>query len=98
MGGNSSRSQRAGMGRRAFCRCLAYLEAISYQLSAISYQLSAIRYPLSSSISQPLSPPTAMLKAGDKAPAFSLKTGEGDTVKLSDLQGKKVVLYFYPKD
>jgi peroxiredoxin Q/BCP len=38
------------------------------------------------------------LKAGDKAPAFSLKNGEGKTVKLSDYKGKRVVLYFYPKD
>ena len=38
------------------------------------------------------------LKAGDKAPAFSLKDAEGNTVKLADLKGKYVVLYFYPKD
>jgi thioredoxin-dependent peroxiredoxin len=38
------------------------------------------------------------LKVGDKAPAFSLKNTEGKTVKLSDFKGKKVVLYFYPKD
>jgi peroxiredoxin Q/BCP len=33
-----------------------------------------------------------------KAPAFSLKATDGTTVKLSDLKGKPVVLYFYPKD
>ncbi len=38
------------------------------------------------------------LKVGAKAPAFSLKNTEGKTVKLSDLKGKKVVIYFYPKD
>jgi peroxiredoxin Q/BCP len=38
------------------------------------------------------------LKVGDKAPAFSLKNTEGKTIKLSDLKGKKVVLYFYPRD
>ncbi len=38
------------------------------------------------------------LKVGDKAPAFGLKNTEGKTVKLSDHKGKKVVLYFYPKD
>ena len=38
------------------------------------------------------------LKAGDKAPAFTLKNTEGKTVKLSDFKGKKVALYFYPKD
>jgi peroxiredoxin Q/BCP len=38
------------------------------------------------------------LKVGDKAPSFSLKDAAGKTVKLSDYKGKKVVLYFYPKD
>ncbi len=38
------------------------------------------------------------IKIGDQAPAFSLKNTEGKTVKLADFKGKKVVLYFYPKD
>jgi thioredoxin-dependent peroxiredoxin len=39
-----------------------------------------------------------MLKVGDKAPAFSLPDETGNVVALKDLRGKKVVLYFYPKD
>lgn len=39
-----------------------------------------------------------MLKEGDKAPAFSSKDQNGNTVKLSDFKGTRVVLYFYPKD
>jgi len=39
-----------------------------------------------------------MLKAGDKAPEFSLISDEGKNVSLKDLKGKKVILYFYPKD
>jgi peroxiredoxin Q/BCP len=39
-----------------------------------------------------------MLKPGDKAPAFSLAADGGRRVALADLKGKKVVLYFYPKD
>ena len=39
-----------------------------------------------------------MLETGMKAPDFSLLDKDGNTVKLSDFQGKKVVLYFYPKD
>jgi peroxiredoxin Q/BCP len=39
-----------------------------------------------------------MLKEGDKAPDFTAKNQDGETVKLKDLQGKRVVLYFYPKD
>jgi peroxiredoxin Q/BCP len=38
------------------------------------------------------------LEAGDKAPAFTLATDGGGKVKLSELRGKTVVLYFYPKD
>ncbi|QTM98391.1 thioredoxin-dependent thiol peroxidase [Sediminibacillus dalangtanensis] len=35
---------------------------------------------------------------GKLAPDFALKANTGETVKLSDFQGKNVVLYFYPKD
>ncbi len=38
------------------------------------------------------------LKAGDKAPEFEGTIQDGSTIKLSDYKGKKVVLYFYPKD
>lgn len=38
------------------------------------------------------------LKEGDKAPAFSGTNQKGETVSLSDYKGKKLVLYFYPKD
>ena len=37
-------------------------------------------------------------KIGDKAPDFTLPTDGGGSVNLSKLRGKKVVLYFYPKD
>jgi len=40
----------------------------------------------------------AMPDVGDKAPAFNLEDQSGKSVKLSDLKGKTVVLYFYPKD
>lgn len=39
-----------------------------------------------------------MLKDGDKAPNFAMATGGGESVKLSGLKGKPVILYFYPKD
>ncbi|MGQ0760523.1 MAG: thioredoxin-dependent thiol peroxidase [Acidobacteriota bacterium] len=41
---------------------------------------------------------TTKLKEGDKAPDFAVADGEGNTVRLKDLRGQKVVLYFYPKD
>ncbi len=39
-----------------------------------------------------------MLEAQTKAPAFTLNDKHGNPVSLSDFAGKKVVLYFYPKD
>ena len=39
-----------------------------------------------------------MIKEGDAAPDFSARDTNGNTVRLSELRGKKVVLYFYPKD
>ena len=41
-------------------------------------------------------PQTQRLEVGDKAPAFSLPDADGNTVKLSDYKGRKVVVYFYP--
>ena len=39
-----------------------------------------------------------MLKEGDKAPDFTANDQNGETVRLKDLKGQRVVLYFYPKD
>ena len=39
-----------------------------------------------------------MLAVGTQAPAFTLPDKDGNSVSLSDFLGKKVVLYFYPKD
>ena len=38
------------------------------------------------------------LKIGDKAPAFKAKNETGKELSLSDFKGKKLILYFYPKD
>ena len=39
-----------------------------------------------------------MIEAGTPAPEFELAADDGSTVKLSELRGKQVVLYFYPRD
>lgn len=39
-----------------------------------------------------------MLKEGDAAPDFTTRDAQGQTIRLSDLRGQKVALYFYPKD
>jgi thioredoxin-dependent peroxiredoxin len=39
-----------------------------------------------------------MIEKGSKAPDFTLRADDGSEVTLSDLRGRKVVLYFYPKD
>jgi len=41
---------------------------------------------------------TELLKEGDLAPQFSLNDGQGNLITLKDFLGKKIVLYFYPKD
>jgi peroxiredoxin Q/BCP len=38
------------------------------------------------------------LKIGDKAPDFTAKDQDGKTISLHDYKGKKIILYFYPKD
>ncbi len=38
------------------------------------------------------------LKVGDKAPQFTGTNQDGTSISLSDFQGRKVILYFYPKD
>jgi peroxiredoxin Q/BCP len=40
----------------------------------------------------------SLLEIGDKAPDFKTRDQDGETVSLKDFKGKKVVLYFYPKD
>lgn len=40
----------------------------------------------------------ATLEIGQQAPDFSAKNQHGETVHLSDFKGKKLILYFYPKD
>ncbi|MBL1178341.1 thioredoxin-dependent thiol peroxidase [Pantanalinema sp. GBBB05] len=39
-----------------------------------------------------------VLNPGDPAPDFSLPDGKGNLVRLSDLKGQRVILYFYPRD
>ncbi len=39
-----------------------------------------------------------MLQAGENAPDFSLPDDQGSTISLNQFRGKKVVVYFYPKD
>jgi len=38
-----------------------------------------------------------VLEAGDKAPSFALPDQNGEKVRLSELKGETVVLYFYPR-
>ncbi|MCT7660536.1 thioredoxin-dependent thiol peroxidase [Mycobacterium sp. CPCC 205710] len=39
---------------------------------------------------------TPRLEVGDKAPTFSLSDADGNTVRLADFKGRKVIVYFYP--
>ncbi|MFB3904427.1 MAG: thioredoxin-dependent thiol peroxidase [Acidobacteriota bacterium] len=40
----------------------------------------------------------AKINVGDNAPDFTARTDQGQTIRLSDFRGRKVILYFYPKD
>ncbi len=42
--------------------------------------------------------PEAKIKVGEPVPDFALPDDRGEMVKLSDFRGKKIILYFYPKD
>src|SRR5436309_15699691 len=50
------------------------------------------------SIERTLSRGSDVIEEGKAAPDFELQSDTGETVKLSELRGKPVVLYFYPKD
>jgi len=39
-----------------------------------------------------------MIQAGDVAPGFELPTDGGEVIRLEDLRGRRIVLFFYPKD
>ena len=39
-----------------------------------------------------------MIEEGSAAPEFTLQSDEGNDIRLSDLKGQNVVLFFYPKD
>lgn len=54
--------------------------------------------PKTAAKSAETSPDKKALAVGAKAPAFSLESDAGKTVKLSDYKGKTLVLYFYPRD
>ena len=64
----------------------------SVRVSAPKLKSIAPVLPISSSV------PSVNLEVGQTAPDFTVKNDEGSDVSLSSFEGKKVVLYFYPKD
>lgn len=54
--------------------------------------------PVKGRVKPKAAPSPLALKVGDRAPDFSLPDDRGRTVSLADFRGKKLVLYFYPKD
>ena len=71
-----------------------FIEAAS--ITAVTFMKGLLVLLLVTSITMVSAQTT--LKIGDKAPAFTGKDQDGKSVALSSFAGKKVVLYFYPKD
>ncbi|HKG90707.1 MAG TPA: redoxin domain-containing protein [Gemmatimonadaceae bacterium] len=53
---------------------------------------------LASHTPQPAEPPQQLLQAGTRAPDFALEQAPGETLRLSELRGRPVILAFYPAD
>ena len=66
--------------------------------SAIVFYLGAVTIKWRRVMTKTAKSADGSLIEGKKAPDFALKDDNGETVKLSELKGKTVVLYFYPKD
>jgi peroxiredoxin Q/BCP len=71
----------------------------------VAVEAPAAAAPVAETISLTATPSTAAVgdtglpvQVGDSAPDFTLEADDGSTVSLSGLRGKKVVLYFYPRD
>jgi peroxiredoxin Q/BCP len=65
---------------------------------ALTASTSACDKSSSETKTNPSAPELTMLRAGDPAPDVTLPLHDGTSVKLSDLKGSVVLLYFYPKD
>jgi peroxiredoxin Q/BCP len=76
----------------------AKTNALSKKSTASKLAKSATKQKTSTSSKAKITVVTGGLKVGSRAPAFSLPNDKGRVVKLSELKGKKVVLFFYPKD
>lgn len=62
-------------------------------------QMHFLRTPAGSASAQPTFPEAhSMIQEGDRAPDFTLPSDDGSAVSLAGLRGKRVILYFYPKD
>ena len=67
----------------------------------MSFRVGCAEPQAQSSVAEQMEPffqMTNKIKIGTRAPAFTLPDENGKSVKLSDFRGKKVILYFYPKD
>jgi len=92
---SSSRGRKPGSGAS---KAVAKPKVTPKKTPAKKSAASATKKSLSTSSKGKVAAVTGGLKVGSRAPAFSLPNEKGQVVKLSELRGKKVVLFFYPKD
>ena len=92
---SSSRGKKPGSGA---LKTGAKTKGLTKKTTAKKLATSKTKKTQSSSAKGKAAVSTGGLKVGSRAPAFSLPNDKGQIVKLSELKGKKVVLFFYPKD
>jgi peroxiredoxin Q/BCP len=93
--GPSSKTKKPASGAS---KAVAKTKPASKKTSVKKSATSLTKKTPSTSLKKKTTAATGGLKVGNRAPAFSLPNENGTVVKLSDLKGKKIVLFFYPKD
>jgi len=93
--GPSSKTKKSASG---ISKAVAKTKPASKKTSVKKSATSLTKKSTSTTLKKKTTVATGGLKVGNRAPAFSLPNENGKVVKLSDLKGKKIVLFFYPKD
>jgi peroxiredoxin Q/BCP len=95
-GSGAGKAGRKTAGKKASGRKVAKKATVAKKKTAAKKKTSRRATPLVAK--EATQAVQTLLQVGQDAPDFELQNENGETVRLSDYHGKKVVLYFYPKD